>query len=240
MRPQPVDSAIGHGGACNREPMDDATAPPRLWRGDGTEQAGLARPARVPALAGRHVRVRGLGPVGTAAAAGVARAGAATLGLVGAPEAPAAPVARLVTAMAPALRVHLDAERSVDGEIAAAYGTVAATAHHRLVLSGPHVAALVDEAGVTVVPVRPGTTACLRCVGLARTDRDPAWPVLALQCEAVPEHADPLSAAVAGALAVSVLAALLAGAEPAPWRVERGLPRRRRIVPHRDCGCGAA
>ncbi|WP_062467040.1 hypothetical protein [Demequina maris] len=220
--------------------MDDATAAPRLWRGDGTEQPGLARRVRVPSLAGHDVRVRGLGPVGTAAAEAVARAGAASLSLVGDPAAPAAPVARLATAIRPGLRLHLDAERSVDGEIATAYGTVGAAVHHRLLLAGPHVAALADEAGVTVLPVRPGATACLRCVGLRRTDRDAAWPVLALQCEGLHERTDALSASVAGALAATTLAALLAGADPTPWRVERGLPRRRRIVPHPDCGCGAA
>ncbi|MDN4474939.1 hypothetical protein QQX09_03605 [Demequina sp. SYSU T00192] len=219
--------------------MDDAAAPPRLWRGDGTEQEGLARSMRAPTLEGRRVRVRGLGPVGTAAAEGAARAGAASLSLVGMPGAPAAPVARRIGAVVPALRLHLDAERSVDGEIVAAYGAVPSTVHHALMLAGPHVAALTDEAGVTVLPVRPGDTACLRCAGIAATDRDPAWPCLALQCEALPERTEPASAALAGALAVSVLAALLDGGSPVAWRVERGLPRRRRIVPHPRCGCGA-
>jgi hypothetical protein len=46
----------------------------------------------------------------------------------------------------------------------------------------PHLAVSAGEAIGTVGPlVRPGTTACLRCLDLARTDRDPAWPLILAQ-----------------------------------------------------------
>ncbi|WP_062463382.1 hypothetical protein [Demequina soli] len=220
--------------------MDDAPAPPLLWRGDGTDQAGIVRPPRPRTLAGRHVRVRGLDAAGLAAAEAAARAGAVALSLIESAPGATRRAARMLTGLAPGLRVHLDTERRVDGEIVTAYAAVAPALHHRLLLDGPHVALLTDEAGVTVLPVAPGATACLRCLELARTDRDPAWPVLARQCAALPAATDPLSASVAGALAAALLAALLDGARATPCRVERGLPRRPRIVPHPACGCGAA
>ena len=41
----------------------------------------------------------------------------------------------------------------------------------------PHLAASADEAiGIVGPLVIPGRTACLRCLDLTRTDRDPAWP----------------------------------------------------------------
>jgi hypothetical protein len=46
----------------------------------------------------------------------------------------------------------------------------------------PHLAASAGEAIGTVGPlVRPGATACLRCLDLTRTDRDPAWPLILAQ-----------------------------------------------------------
>ncbi|WP_062291678.1 hypothetical protein [Demequina phytophila] len=220
--------------------MDDAPSPPVLWRGDGADQVGIARRARRRTLAGHHVRVHGLGPVGVAAAEAAARGGADAVSLAGSREAPAAPVARLLARIAPGTRIHLDTARRVDGSIVAAYGSVAPALAHRLLLDGPHVAALADESGVSILPVRAGAGACLRCHALLRTDRDPAWPVLARQCEALTEQADPLTATVAGGLAVASLAALLENRPARPWRIEHGLPRRTAVPPHPACGCGAA
>ena len=46
----------------------------------------------------------------------------------------------------------------------------------------PHLAAAAGEAiGVVGPLVVPGTSACLRCLDLARTDRDPAWPLILAQ-----------------------------------------------------------
>lgn len=46
----------------------------------------------------------------------------------------------------------------------------------------PHLAVVDDESGWRVGPlVEPGLGPCLRCLELARRDRDPAWPVIAAQ-----------------------------------------------------------
>ncbi|WP_062302845.1 hypothetical protein [Demequina subtropica] len=224
--------------------MDDAPSPPALWRGDGTEQVGVAPGAPTPlTLAGRHIRVRGLAGPGREAARAVVDAGAEAISLVTAPfdhgRAVVHDAARALHGSNPATRVHLDSTRTVDGEIVTAFGAVPTMLHHQLLLGGPHAALLADEAGVTVLPVLPGATACLRCLGLARADLDPAWPVIAAQCEALAPPPDPLTAAVAGPLAASSLAALLAGDDAPAWRVERGLPRIVPLRPHPDCGCGA-
>ncbi|WP_062384225.1 hypothetical protein [Demequina iriomotensis] len=223
--------------------MDDAPAPPSLWRGDGTEQAGLLPATGAgPLLAGRHVRIRGLSAGGVAAAEGAARAGAASVSLVPAPGEPASlarSASRLLSSIAPGTPVRLDGSRLVDAEVAVAYGALAPDVSHALTLGGPHAAVLADERGATVLPVLPGATACLRCRDLALTDDDAAWPVLARQCESWPPPPDPLTSSTAAALAVAAIATLLAG-EPAPaWRVESGLPRIVPAPPHPACGCGA-
>ena len=75
----------------------------------------------------------------------------------------------------------------------------------------PHLAVSADEAiGIVGPLVIPGRTACLRCLDLTRTDRDPAWPLILAQltgrapdplaCDA------PLAAAVAAQAAAQALA----------------------------------
>jgi len=115
----------------------------------------------------------------------------------------------------------------------------------------PHLAASADEAiGIVGPLVIPGRTACLRCLDLTRTDRDPAWPLILAQlagrapdplaCDA------PLAAAVAAQAAAQGLAyidrAAAAGAVT-NGTLELFLPEwqwRRRTWPrHRDCACGS-
>jgi hypothetical protein len=115
----------------------------------------------------------------------------------------------------------------------------------------PHLAVSAGEAIGTVGPlVRPGATACLRCLDLARTDRDPAWPLILAQlgrrqpdppaCDAV------LTMAVTAQAAAQVLQyvdrpemtgpienATLELVEPA-WQW-----RRRSWPPHPACICRA-
>lgn len=229
-------------------------APPDLWRGD-RGQPGLRR-LRVAAggLDGASIRVRGLGLLGVATAETVARAGASAISLVDAtrsePEtgavaaistgSRAARAARLLASLRPDLVIALDATRRVDAEIVTAYGAVDPVVQHRLMLGGPHVALLADEAGVSVQPVAPGRSACLRCRDLELAAADPAWPLLARQCEALPATVTSVDAAAAGALATASVAALLAGSVPDGWRVEAGLPRRRSQRAAAACGCGAA
>jgi len=114
----------------------------------------------------------------------------------------------------------------------------------------PHLAVLADEAiGVVGPLVIPGRTACLRCLDLARTDRDPAWPLILAQLtsrEPDPRACDaPLAAAVAAQAAAQVLG-FIDRAAPAGavtnGTLELVLPgwqwRRRTWPPHRDCSCG--
>jgi len=115
----------------------------------------------------------------------------------------------------------------------------------------PHLAASADEAiGIVGPLVIPGRTACLRCLDLTRTDRDPAWPLILAQlagrkpdplaCDA------PLAAAVAAQAAAQVLAFTDRGAAAgavANGTLELVLPgwqwRRRTWPRHRDCPCGS-
>jgi hypothetical protein len=114
----------------------------------------------------------------------------------------------------------------------------------------PHLAASADEAiGVVGPLVIPGRTACLRCLDLTRTDRDPAWPLILAQLAG--RKPDPLAcdatlaAAVAAQAAAQVLdftdRAAAAGAAT-NGTLELVLPgwqwRRRTWPRHRDCTCG--
>jgi bacteriocin biosynthesis cyclodehydratase domain-containing protein len=114
----------------------------------------------------------------------------------------------------------------------------------------PHLAASAGEAiGVVGPLVLPGRTACLRCLDLARAERDPAWPLILAQL-ASQAGADPLACdtvlatMVAAQAAAQALAFLDQGAEAAAvtnGTLELVLPdwqwRRRTWQPHPQCGC---
>jgi bacteriocin biosynthesis cyclodehydratase domain-containing protein len=122
----------------------------------------------------------------------------------------------------------------------------------------PHLAVWADEAiGIIGPLVRPGRSACLRCVDLRKTDADPQWPKILAQAtfaRAQPQACDTVLAAMAAALACGQALALIdrgsgAGAPPdAPVTVngtlEVVLPdwqwRRRTWPPHPACACRAA
>jgi bacteriocin biosynthesis cyclodehydratase domain-containing protein len=122
----------------------------------------------------------------------------------------------------------------------------------------PHLNVWTGEAiGVVGPLVRPGRSACLRCVDLRKTDADPAWPKIAAQAtfaRATPPACDTVLAAMAAALAASQAMAFIdrgRGIDQA-----RGVPvtvngtlevvlpdwqwRRRTWPPHPACGCGTA
>jgi bacteriocin biosynthesis cyclodehydratase domain-containing protein len=116
----------------------------------------------------------------------------------------------------------------------------------------PHLAVSADEAiGIVGPLVRPGATACLRCLDLARADRDPSWPLILAQLSR--RRPDPpardavLTTAVTAQAAAQVLHFVdrpqLAGpAENATLElVQPGWQwRRRSWPPHPACICRAS
>jgi hypothetical protein len=116
-------------------------------------------------------------------------------------------------------------------------------------LRRPHLSVLATEAiGVVGPLVRPGSTACLRCLDLARAERDPAWPLLLAQAadhDADPSGCDPILEAAVAAQAAAVAVAV---ADRAPLALaavngtlELVLPcwqwRRRSWRPQPGCAC---
>jgi bacteriocin biosynthesis cyclodehydratase domain-containing protein len=91
-------------------------------------------------------------------------------------------------------------------------------------LGTPHLLLRLTEGRAVLGPfVRPGETACLRCVDAHHTDVDPAWPLLVAQYatavarprdDTVPEPVDPLLATLAGAWAARELVSLAEGRLP--------------------------
>jgi bacteriocin biosynthesis cyclodehydratase domain-containing protein len=114
-----------------------------------------------------------------------------------------------------------------------------------------HLAVAAEEAiGVVGPLVRPGQTACLRCLDITRTGLDPAWPLILAQL--IGRVADPpacdavLAAAVAAQAAAQALAFIDRAAADAPAEngtLELVLPNwqwRRRTWPrHGTCGCSS-
>jgi bacteriocin biosynthesis cyclodehydratase domain-containing protein len=115
----------------------------------------------------------------------------------------------------------------------------------------PHLAASADEAiGVVGPLVIPGRTACLRCLDLARADRDPAWPLILAQLDGrqpdPPACDAPLAAAVAAQAAAQALAFIDRDAPAGAvtdGTLELVLPgwqwRRRTWPRHNGCSCGS-
>ncbi len=113
----------------------------------------------------------------------------------------------------------------------------------------PHLAVVMTGERVVVGPlVLPGRSACLRCLDLHRTDRDPAWPhVVAQLARRRPggvTRVETASATMAGGLvALQVLAHLDGHGVPATLGrtlevvLPDGLVERRRWPPHPSCGC---
>jgi len=107
-----------------------------------------------------------------------------------------------------------------------------------------------EAIGVVGPLVRPGLTACLRCIDLARAQRDPAWPLILAQLAA--RSADPpaCDAVLATSVAAQAAAQVLAFADRVQLpqatvnaTLELVLPswqwRRRSWPPHPACICGS-
>jgi hypothetical protein len=115
----------------------------------------------------------------------------------------------------------------------------------------PHLATSASEAiGVVGPLVVPGQSACLRCLDLARTDRDPAWPLILAQLagqDTWPAACDAALATAVAAQAARQALAFIDRATPASavanGTLELVLPgwqwRRRSWQPHHKCSCNS-
>jgi len=113
----------------------------------------------------------------------------------------------------------------------------------------PHLAASASEAiGVVGPLVDPARTACLRCLDLSRTDRDPAWPLILAQLAGARPEPQACGAALAMAVAAQATAQALAfidrpgtATATANGTLELVMPewqwRRRTWLPHPSCRC---
>jgi hypothetical protein len=114
----------------------------------------------------------------------------------------------------------------------------------------PHLQASVDGQRAIVGPlVLPGRSSCLQCADLHRTDRDPAWPALAVQLAARPRRRVSSDVALCVAtvgVAVGQALAYLDRQRPATigasleWQLPDWRLRRRSWPVHHGCDCGAA
>lgn len=124
---------------------------------------------------------------------------------------------------------------------------VLAAVRHR-----PHLLVTMRETTAAVGPfVLPGRTPCLRCMHLARADRDPHWAALTAQLtgDSRPvESCDVVLATIAAALAATQVLTAIDVADGRASTVagvleiglDTGQLRRRSIAAHPSCGCGAA
>jgi len=185
---------------------------------------------------------------GTAGAADVTPAG---LGAADVGSASAAGVARAVHRVAPEVRTADDARRLPD--LAVIIGRPDPLLAAGLIRDGvPHLAVCADEAiGVVGPLVVPGRSACVRCVDLSKAARDPAWPAILAQVSgtspaACTQACDTVLAAATAALATAqALAFVDRACEPAALNatLEVVLPewqwQRRTWPAHPACTCGA-
>ena len=213
---------------------------------------------------GAYVRVHGTGPVASSLASLLTASGIGRVSCTGVVGGPPAGRAAAWRAWPPAGRVRLghpgadgppvprrgapgrgrrpDLAVLADGYPPELPGTLVAG-------SVAHLTAAASEAiGVVGPLVVPGRTACLSCVDMARTDRDPAWPLILAQASGRSPHppacAAVLTAAVAAQAAAQALAFLDQAAAVAAvinGTLELVLPdwqwRRRSWAPHPQCRC---
>ena len=212
---------------------------------------------------GAYVRVHGTGPVASSLASLLTASGIGRVSCTGVVGGPPAGGPR-VAAWPPAGRVRLghpgadgprvprrgapgrgrrpDLAVLADGYPPELPGTLVAG-------SVAHLTAAASEAiGVVGPLVVPGRTACLGCVDMARTDRDPAWPLILAQASGRSPHPPACAAALTAAVAAQAAAQALAFLDQATavaavinGTLELVLPdwqwHRRSWAPHPQCRC---
>ncbi len=132
-----------------------------------------------------HVEVRGGGRVGSAVAGLLEAAGVGTVRLVDPGEvrpADLGPAGHRAERLGRPRGTAKSAPGEVDLVVLASDDGLPPSGD---LPEGPHLVVGVCETGGAVGPlVVPGRSACLRCLDLSRTDRDPAWPVVQAQLRA--------------------------------------------------------
>jgi len=244
--------------------------PPQLGPDAGTWTRLLADGRGSTLLAARHPRVVGLvgaGRLGLTAAVTLAAAGVgcvlveddlpvthADLGAggytardVGSPRRVAA--ARALRDIAPDVTTTAPPRTRPDVMVLVEHGAADALRSRVLMSAGVvHLSIVVRDADVVVGPlVRPGSSPCLRCLDLHRTDADRRWPALAAQLvggvRSTAPHEETVLAAIAGALAAGQVLAQLDGTAPHTLgasleiALPEAVPRLRQWSTHPDCGC---
>lgn len=201
---------------------------------DGLLAAGVVRES-TPAAAGRclSIRVHGAGPLSDLLAEGLRCSGARV-----------SRASHLTAAVTPA-----GVDLVVLADSLAADPRLVRDLQTRGV---PHLPVLMrDGAGVVGPLVLPGRSSCLCCVDLHRTDRDPAWPALAVQLRDVVGSGDRATVLATVALALGQLQQIITAVQhrPAPAPVPATLNatveidvgaqsiRARRWPRHPLCGC---
>ena len=247
-------------------------APDALTLGLLDRRPGAAAQA-LDARARAIVAVHGVGRIGSTVVGLLAAAGVGTVGcndvrpVTAADLAPAGAAEPSATSRAEdavtRAAQRYDAARVVAGvastptfAIVAPTGAVPAPEVMTAVRDVPHLLVQVRETSAFVGPlVVPGETTCWRCVQIARSDRDPAWPAIAAQLTGTTppvETSDIALTSVAASLAVTHALAWLdreTVARPLALPSIDGVVefdlvtlrlRRRSLRAHPDCGCGAA
>jgi hypothetical protein len=162
------------------------------------------------------------------------------------------PVARQLAELLAALGVRLiDALPALGDTVDAAVlvGSYAiATSRHGAWLRRdvPHLGVVFGERGARIGPfVEPGVGPCLACLDLAKSDDDPAWPVIATQLtqKRSPVEGGRFQASVTLRVVRELLAHLLDGsrelAEASVTVTPGGDETRLTHAPHDRCGCRA-
>jgi bacteriocin biosynthesis cyclodehydratase domain-containing protein len=231
-----------------------------LHRGPGAASRVLAR--RHAATVAVHGAGRvGAGVVSVLAAAGVGRLlvdddGAVRAGDV-APagireQTPGRRAAAACAGLRAAMPVSSSAVARADLAVVAPAASTPAPETLVAVRDRPHLLVTVRETTASIGPlVLPGRTPCLRCLHLARADRDPRWPAVTAQLAATTRTVEPCDVVLA-TLASALAAAQVLGHVDAPGArpptvggvlemdLVDGRLRRRTLAAHPACACGAA